>query len=116
MMTQLDLWEARTHSRTSDPQTSHDAAEAINITRQARRILSSYKSGLALLDVQAYQRAGFAPHACDGQRCSDLRTAGLIERTGAKAITPSGKYGYLCRITDLGQKYLRARETGGITA
>ena len=108
-MTQLGLWEARTHSRTSDPQTSRDAAEAVNITRQAKVILSAYKTGLSLLDVDAYRRAGFAPHACDGQRCSDLRSAGLIERTGAKALTPSGKYGYLCRITEQGLEYLRTR-------
>jgi hypothetical protein len=104
-MTDPDLF-SYAHARASDPATSHEAAESIDITKQAKLILRSYRDGSALLDVDAYRRAGFPPHACDGQRCSDLRTAGFIERTGARAQTPSGKSGYLCRITARGLAYL----------
>lgn len=95
------------HARDSDPDTSH-AAVPKHITEQALIILFAYRGGDPLLDVDAYRLAGFGPTARDGQRCSDLRSAGLIERTGVKALTPSRKSGYLCRITPLGQDYLVA--------
>jgi hypothetical protein len=98
------------HARKSDPDTSHDAAASINITEQALIILRAYQDGRPLLDVDAYRRAGFPPHACDGQRCSDLRRAGFIERTGAKGETPSGKSAYLCRITQAGADRLKATQ------
>ena len=105
-MEQFDLF---THVRSTDPPTSHEAAAAIDITAQCKMILLSYRNGQALLDVDAYRLAGFPPHARDGQRCSDLRHEGLIARTGERAITPSGKSGYLCRITPKGWAYLRGR-------
>lgn len=105
MNTQSDLFDSP-HARISDPLTSHEAAASIDITTQAMRILRAYADGQALLDVEAYRRAGFPPHACDGQRCSDLRRLGLIARTGDRARTPSGKSGYLCRITEAGMKSL----------
>jgi hypothetical protein len=95
------------HSRPTDPLTSHEAAAAINITAQALRILRAYRSGAALLDHDAYFHAGFPPNARDGQRCSDLRKAGFIERTGGRDRTPSGRAGYLCRITPAGLAYLK---------
>jgi hypothetical protein len=98
------------HARRSDPDTSHEAAASIDVTQQARRILRSYRDGQAILDIDAYRRAGFPPHACDGQRCSDLRQLGMIERTGERGTTPSGKSGYLCRITRAGLAYLALHE------
>jgi hypothetical protein len=94
------------HARATDPDTSHEAAAAINVTAQALRILRSYEDGDALLDHDAYRLAGFPPNARDGQRCSDLRNANFIERTGERATTPSGRRGYLCRITAAGHDYL----------
>lgn len=94
------------HARLSDPDTSHEAIPK-NISVQAIKILRAYGAGGSLLDVEAYQSAGFGPTACDGQRCSDLRKSGYIERTGEKARTPSGKSGYLCKITPAGVAYLQ---------
>jgi hypothetical protein len=94
------------HARASDPATSHEAVP-VNITEQARRILCSYRDDDALLDFDAYRLAGFGPYARDGQRCSDLRRAGFIERIGERAQTPSGKFGHLCRITPAGHDYLK---------
>ncbi|HEU4687327.1 MAG TPA: DEAD/DEAH box helicase [Vicinamibacterales bacterium] len=96
-----------THARSSDPDTSYEAIP-VNVTLQGFIVLQSYRSGQALLDHDAYQRAGFGPNARDGQRCSDLRQAGYIERTGERAKTPSGKSGYLCRITPRGLAYLES--------
>jgi len=94
------------HARRTDPDTSFEAIPK-DVTAQALRILRSYRTGEWLLDVQAYEHAGFGPTARDGQRCSDLRHAGYIERTGERARTPSGKSGYLCRITPAGLAYLK---------
>jgi uncharacterized protein YjhX (UPF0386 family) len=105
-MTDFDLFM---HARTSDPATSHEAVPK-NVTAQGLQVLRAYKTGEPLLDVDAYRLAGFGPTACDGQRCSDLRKSGYIERTGDKAKTPSGKSGYLCRITRAGLDYLRQHE------
>jgi hypothetical protein len=105
LMAEFDF-RAPSHARRSDPSTSHEAAASINISYQALRILRSYKDGQALLDYEAYRLAGFPPNARDGQRCSDLRHAEFIERTGERALTPSGKSGYLCRITKAGLEYL----------
>jgi hypothetical protein len=100
-----DLFSYIPHARASDPDTSHEAVP-VHITAQALRVLRAYQDGVALLDHDAYRRAGFGPNARDGQRCSDLRFHGLIERTGERDFTPSGKRGYLCRITPAGRAYL----------
>lgn len=103
-----DLFTWR-HARAGDPSTSHEAIPK-NITAQALRILHAYRTGRPLLDVDAYELAGYGPNARDGQRCSDLRQCGLIQRTGERATTPSGKKGHLCRITPAGLAFLRARD------
>lgn len=94
------------HARRSDPNTSKAAAASIDISAQAWKILQVYKSGRELLDHDAYELAGYGPNARDGQRCSDLREAGLIARTGNRGITPSGKAGHLCRITQEGKNFI----------
>jgi len=95
-------------ARTSDPATSHEAAESIDISAQALTVLRAYRYNAPLLDHDAYRLAGFAPGRVTHQRCSDLRRAGLIARTGGRARTPSGRSGYLCQITPDGVNYLRA--------
>lgn len=94
------------HARASDPETSHEAAASINISAQAWTVLQAYKTGRALLDHDAYKLVGLGSNRLCHQRCSDLRSANLIERTGERGETPSGKSGYLCRITPLGLAYV----------
>jgi hypothetical protein len=92
------------HARSGDPETSHEAIP-VNLTEQAFLVLHAYASGRAILDHHVGAIVGLP----DGhQRCSDLRKAGYIERTGARGITPSGKAGYLCRITPAGIAYLKS--------
>lgn len=98
------------HARASDPPTSHEAVPT-NITAQALRVLRAYACDRPLTDHDAYLLAGFPPNARDGQRCSDLRVTGLIERTGERGRTPSGKSGYLCRITLAGWNYLKREKS-----
>lgn len=96
------------HARNTDPDTSHMAAASINITAQSLRVLVSYYLiPTPLLDCTAYDYAGFSGRRNGEQRCSDLRDAGFIEPTGAKAKTPSGRLGRVCMITEAGRKYIR---------
>lgn len=99
------------HARSTDPDTSH-AAIPRNLSRQARRVLRVYRNGSELLDHDAYLLAGFEPCNRNGQRCSDLRKRDYIERTD-KALTPSNKFGYRCRITEVGEIYLQLADFMG---
>jgi hypothetical protein len=100
-----DLFSSR-HARASDPATSHESAASVSASAQGLRVLRSYLCDRALLDHDAYRLAGFTENRFCHQRCSDLRDAKFIERTGERGRTPSGKSGYLCRITPAGRKYL----------
>jgi hypothetical protein len=103
------------HARRTDPQTSHDAVRRVDISAQAWRVLQAYKDGRLLLDHDAYRIVGLVPEGQKRfahQRCSDLRDAGLIERTGSRGITPSGNTGHLCRITQEGRNFIAS---GGVT-
>lgn len=98
-------WE---HARITDPDTSRDAVP-VNLSDQAYRVLRAYRTGLELLDHDAYRLVGMDNGGrMAHQRCSDLRKAGMIERTGRRGQTPSGKAGYVCRITPRGLAYLEA--------
>lgn len=97
------------HARNSDPDTSHEAAEQLNITAQAIRVLQAYATGDELIDHEAYRIVGFPPGRTSHQRCSDLRDRGYIARTGERRLTPSGKAAYVCRITEAGIGFLRRR-------
>jgi hypothetical protein len=98
------------HARNSDPATSHEAVPK-NITAQMRRVLRGYRDGEARLDHDAYRIVGLTVDMNGArQRCSDLRRFKLIERTGERGKTPSGKAGYLCRITPAGLKYLKSTD------
>ena len=97
------------HARRSDPPTSREAVDSINVTAQAVTVLFQYRKR-DLIDYDAYRLAGFPEYARNGQRCSDLRHAGYIERTGKRGLTPTGRAGYVCRITPAGLAYLRLKE------
>lgn len=97
---------ATPHARRTDPDTSHEAAASTKITKQALRVLNAYRGGMALTDHEAYQNSGFSLDIGHGQRCSDLRKSGLIERAG-RGRSPAGKAAYVCVITQAGFRYLR---------
>jgi hypothetical protein len=92
------------HARDSDVDTSKIAAEGIDITKQARKIIRSYADGSALLDEEAYRRQDMEGH----QRCSDLRAEGLIVRVDKK-LTDHASPGYRCVITDRGRDFLAGK-------
>jgi len=105
------------HSRNNDPATSHAGAPALkDITAQALKVLWAYAHvNRPLIDHEAYRLVGMAAAGFAHQRCSDLREAGFIVRTGATARTPSNKSAYVCVITDAGRAYL-ANNYGAMAA
>jgi hypothetical protein len=101
------LDEPETHARRYDPDTSRDTARRIRILSQAVTVLRAYAiTGRELIDHDAYRLAGFPGGRTSHQRCSDLRDWGFIERVGKRGLTPSGHSAHLCRITELGVRYL----------
>jgi hypothetical protein len=97
-------------TRGGDPDTSFTAAASVDVSASALKVLRIYGRPTVdtILDYDAYQLAFTNLASGIGARCADLRRNGLIERTGEKAKTPSGRAGYLCRITEKGRAYLRA--------
>jgi hypothetical protein len=115
-MPDLFDFDSSPHARRGDPATSHEAVPK-NLPAQALRVLRGYRSGDAILDHDAYRRIGLAHSGWTHQRCSDLRKRGLIERVEVDGVylrgkTPSGKAGYLCRITKAGRDYLAQADWG----
>lgn len=90
-----------THARSSDPETSHDAARRASYGDRFR-VLGSYSRGAALTDHEAYQAAGLDWRG-SRQRCSDLRALGWIAPTGETRSTPSGRSAAVCAITPAGR-------------
>jgi hypothetical protein len=99
--------EPERHARRYDPDTSHATARRIKMTSQAARVLRVYATtGRELIDHDAYRLAGFPAGRTSHQRCSDLRYWGFIDRTGNRGMTPSGNGAYLCKITELGIRFV----------
>lgn len=91
------------HARNTDPDTSHDAASMVNMSEQRFKVLGSYyRTQRELIDHEAYVLAGMTQSGWTHQRCSDLRHAGWIKRTGNKGTTPSNKPAHKCAITPAG--------------
>lgn len=85
----------------------------MKITTQMTHVLRyGYGDGVARTDHAAYEAAGMNVEMNGArQRCTDLRHAGFIERVTIDGVpqrgkTPSGKEGYLCRITQAGRDHL----------
>ena len=94
-------------ARRADPETSRDAAADPKAqvkwgTDRHKLLLAYARADGPMLDEIAEEKAGTRSlnHA---PRCSELRRMGLIEPTGEKAKTASGKMAMVCRITERGR-------------
>lgn len=108
-----DDWAAE-HARSSDPQTSKDAAASLqdhDITSLCFRLLRQYFIlGDGLTDEEAAKRAaGYGKQPSPGawKRCSDLRREGWIEPTGETRRASSGRQQQVCAITEVGKQQLK---------
>jgi hypothetical protein len=89
-------------SHRDDPETSREAAATVT-SRTRRAMLSAFIDGAELTDDEAGLRAGIGNYS-QRRRCSELRSLGLIEPTGAVRATEGGGRGLVCRITPAGRR------------
>ena len=108
MSDQTSIFDPPVHtmSRRDDPSTSHAAAKIakFNAGSQKHTLLTEYACDPdGLTDEQAAARSNLL-HVGYWKRCSELRNAGYIARTGETRIASSGAAQDVCRITEAGIK------------
>ena len=90
--------------RSSDPETSRQV-NPMRVGSHRAILLAIYADAtLGLTDEEASTRALSQGHEIRGywKRCSDLRTAGLIQDLGIRRGLSTGSQGIVCCITQLG--------------
>ena len=98
--------DPRTHARTLDPATSHDAARQLtDKATMLRRLLAAYAIGPMTAD-EATHVCGYTPRDGAWKRISDLAQLGLIEDTDVTRVGRSGRAQMVRRITDEGRRAL----------
>jgi hypothetical protein len=103
-------FELAAFSRASDPETSHEAAQASlpGWMTHAMQILPAFLDA----DLNAYEasvKSGMIDRsACPWHRVSDLKRLGLIEPTGEKRRGATDRMQMVHRITDKGRSALQA--------
>lgn len=103
---QTSIFDTPVHTmaRRDDPSTSHKAARVakFNAGSQKYMLLTAYaRNEHGLTDEEAAQISDLL-HVGFWKRCSELRNAGYIERTGETRIASSGAPQDVCRITEGG--------------
>ncbi len=90
--------------RTTDPVTSRQASPVRVGTHRAILLEQYATATLGLTDEEAGASASLAGHEIRGywKRCSDLRTAGLIQDLGITRTVSSGSQAIVCGITQTG--------------
>src|SRR4051812_33799160 len=103
-MTQIDMlnWLATRApaSRASDPQTSHQAAEAHQLTRTHDRmavLLAHVAHPNGLTDFELAEIVG-RQQTSAGKRRGELRDLGMIEQTDERRASPSGSTATVWRV------------------
>jgi hypothetical protein len=99
--------DPRTHARTADPDTSHEAARRLTSkATMMRTLLRTYDYWGWLTTDEAIGRAGYRAEAGAWKRISDLAMHGFIEDAGPRRPGLSGRLQIVRRITDKGRKAL----------
>lgn len=95
---QLDLWGAL--ARTTDPETSHQAAASVNLTKGQRAVLSEFRMYGTLTDEQLIQALQVRATSCPDAKLSDsgarsrraeLVAAGMLIDSGQRGLTAAGR-------------------------
>lgn len=100
--------DPRRGARRSDPETSHDGAEAVRWRSGNHKIaiLNAYRhTGKPLSDREAWQNSALRDkHSCCWwKRCSELRDLGMIEVVSTTVCQATGSRVQRCAITDKGR-------------
>lgn len=95
---QLDLFGA--HARATDPETSHQAAASVNLTKGQRAVLAEFRMYRTMTDEQLIEALRIRATSCPDARLSDsgarsrraeLVTAGMVQDSGLRELTASGR-------------------------
>jgi len=98
MSDQLDLFGAL--ARATDPETSHQAAASVNLTRGQRAVLAEFRIYRTLTDEQLIKSLAIRATSCRDAMLSDsgarsrraeLVAAGLVRDSGLRGTTVSGR-------------------------
>lgn len=104
------LFDPHTHARTTDPDTSHEAA--VKLTDKAtmlRTLLTKYHrfQFQGLTAEEASGLCGYTASEGAWKRVSDLKRLGWVEDTGGTRRGVSGRSQAVLRITDAGREQLQ---------
>lgn len=112
---EFNLFSDAALARSSDPQTSKDAAKAMRIRSASQKaaLLREYADSDGLTDEEAGMLSGLA-HQKAGywKRCSELRKAGYIVKTGDVRQGSTGMAQDVCVITQAGRAALSQANKG----
>ncbi|CAB5218844.1 hypothetical protein UFOVP226_3 [uncultured Caudovirales phage] len=98
MSDQLDLFGA--HARATDPQTSHEAARTVNVTRGQQIVLNEFLMYHEMTDEQLIQALKIRMGSCPDAKLSDsgarsrraeLVAIGILKDTKKTTTTASGR-------------------------
>ena len=105
---QGDLFDHIPAVRFNDPDTSHKAADDINVRvgTQRYKILSAFGFGGAMTADEAQEASGVPVRSCYWKRVSELRSIGLISDTGVRRMGSSGSDQIVSIITAKGREVL----------
>ena len=98
MSDQLDLFGA--HARTTDPQTSHEAARTVNVTRGQQIVLNEFLMYHEMTDEQLIEALKIRQGSCYDAKLSDsgarsrraeLVAIGILKDTGRRTTTAANR-------------------------
>lgn len=98
MSDQLDLFGAL--ARATDPETSHEAAATVNLTKGQRAVLAEFRLYRTLTDEQLIAALAIRASSCPDAMLSDsgarsrraeLVAAGMVRDSGQRGTTAAGR-------------------------
>lgn len=103
-------FEPHAHARTSDPETSHEAAALVNASEMQQRVLAIYRDHpngltdeeLVAIYAQRFSTGGrsLESRSSPRKRRSDLANANLLVDSGQRRPLASGRNGVVWRVAD----------------
>lgn len=98
-------------ARSTDPETSHEAAKNTRLGEEQHKVLMTYGNGREMnpYEVMVASEGRIDPLSNYWHRCTDLHRAGYIEYTGIKRPGRTKKDSRVYVITDKGRDYVKGQ-------
>lgn len=95
-------------ARNSDPDTSHEAAESIQESKESmmRQMMEAYTDYSDNTAYEAMQKLPGKGGSCPWHRVGDCRKAGYLYRTGEKRPGATNRKQHVLAITPEGEKWM----------